>query len=337
MSNTLLAVAEQALTLAFFAKQANIPFELIAFSDRHPTHYSSWGADERTAEHNPESDAPDWYWQQDGTVTIDANGYERNNAICGTLQLFRFLHSGMNRSEFLMAAKTFYNTAVINTWNGNHLAGPSRYSLSGTPLDETIAAAHQILLDFRSKNNIQILNCAFITDGNGSSNAFHSATITNPWTNKQYGDRPNHKTEDGYRLGSTNLLLMSLKETTGCNLIGMYLNTSHSIENAHGWYSTQYDGGHYYGRSTPVSPRLTEDRALYRKENYCIANGHNSAGYDEAFIIKDSTRVDQTDCSELPEGGTVAHAKLRNDFVKSLKKKGMSRTFIRRFIDIIAR
>jgi len=45
----------------------------------------------------------------------------------------------------------------------------SSIGLGGTPLDETVWAANNIVLNFRKQNNVEIMNTIFLSDGQGSS------------------------------------------------------------------------------------------------------------------------------------------------------------------------
>ena len=333
MSDVIEPVMKQALTLAMFAQQANIPFEVFAFSDKTYDH-RPWDAPEDTKIE---------YWKQGQCVDaenfknsegdIDWDAYsESKMGKCAPVALLRFLHSGMNRRDFQAAAETFYLSAISNTWgrNGVEISPPSRLGLNGTPLDECIIAAHEIVGNFRRINNLQVVNCAILTDGCGHSAGLQGIALENPYTGIVYGDRPEHRRNDGYRdcrYDSTTLLLMSLKETTGCNLIGMYLHSGKNPTNCWGWMKERS-----YGMEDPAE---VEAKKMFKNENFCIADGENARSYDEAYIIAAGTKVEQE--MELPEASAVSHVKLRNTFVKNLKRKGMSRTLIRRFVEMIAR
>ena len=329
MSDVIEPVMKQALTLAMFAHQANIPFEVMAFSDR------GTGTDPNTVWNQdklPENPSEDPSFQ-DENGEFDYTKYSALKQGKGNFfQLFRFLHGGMNRRDFKKAAEIFYLSGIGNTYyrppiNGKmqtYIGRPTELQLHGTPLDECIIAAHDVVLKFQRSNNIQIVNCAILTDGQGCSPGFSSCSIRNPYTGNVYGDRPEHR-HNGARIESTDLLLMSLKETTGCNLIGMYLHGGKSPYNAYGWMEDVL----YHSQDQQIK----DTKKLWRDENFCIANGRCAEKYDEAYIIAASVTVDQN--TELESN--ASHAKLRNSFVKNLKKKGMSRTLIRRFVEMIAR
>jgi hypothetical protein len=333
MSDVIEPVMKQALTLAMFAQQANIPFEVYAFSDRTYTERRWGGAGNAWMDDDPNKK----YWNQpdissaaftdeDGNTDWDALG-EARLGTCGSMTLLRFLHSGMNRRDFQSAAELFYASAIGNTYGreGREINPPTRLQLNGTPLDECIIAAHKVVMDFRRKNGLQVVNCAILTDGCGHSQGLQGIALQNPYTGRVYGDRPEHRNDRG-RLDSTSLLLISLKETTGCNLIGMYLHSGKNPLNCWGWMSES-------GYSYTTSPEHEAAKKMFKNENFCIADGESARHYDEAYVIAASTDVEQ----DLDLPSAASHVKLRNSFVKGLKKKGMSRTLIRRFVEMIAR
>jgi hypothetical protein len=336
MGDVIEPVMKQALTLAMFAQQANIPFEVFAFSDR--PYCRSWEEGEQS------KDLPENYWNQESTPTYSSPEVQDENNDCdweklnrmrlgraATVRLFRFLHSGMNRRDFQSAAEIFYLSAIGNCYGreGVTCCPPSMLQLNGTPLDDTILAAHEVVMNFRRRNNLQVVNCAILTDGCGASHGFQDCSLRNPYTGIVYGDRPEHR-QGQNRMGSTNLLLRSLRETTGCNLIGMYLHSGKNPHNCWGWVKDEYNS-YAYGESENTK----KQKKTWKDENFCIADGDSASQYDEAYIISAGTKVEQE--MELPEASQVSHVKLRNTFVKNLKRKGMSRTLIRRFVEMIAR
>jgi hypothetical protein len=325
MSHVLMDVVKQAITLSMFAQQAGIPFEVYAFTDRAGFDYEEW-AEMRDSEHPGCKNS--WYWNQ----PEDDDHTQNNKAKMYSLRLMKFLSSDMNRRDFQRAAELFFCCGHSNSdgswlWDDRQLTCPGPQQLHGTPLDECIVAAHEVVMNFRRKNNLQIVNCAILSDGCGASCALRTGAIKNPYTGQIYGDRPEDRILRGnwgdQRMESTQLLLKSLKDTTGCNLIGMFLHGG-SNPQVWGWfeYDVEPDGGKVA-------------RKMYKNENFCIANGVQAVGYDEAYVMRANTRIEQE--IELPNAQDVTHTKLRNTFVNNLKKKGMSRTLIRRFVEMIAR
>jgi len=336
---------KQAIILAMFAKQAGIPFEVYAFSDRRlSTANMTWLQEKEVRETGGLEWESDWQFRNNDVLDQEdpPEGFHRET-ICSNLTLFKFLHSDMNRRDFQLACEIFYCSGVAEGGGGavpnapSLIYTPKALSLCGTPLDETIVAAHTVVMNFRRKYNVQIMNTAFLTDGSGASNGFRSKSIINPWTKQQYGDRPEDREERGgysggaHRVESTTLLLKSLKDTTGTNLIGMHLHTGRSANSAYGWWG---DIGRHWRDPMPSIERSMSK--MYSEENFVVATGTFAQAYDEAYIIN-ALVSPEDDVSVLPNASEVTHTKLRNEFVKGLKKKGMSRVLVRRFIEVIAR
>ena len=47
-------------------------------------------------------------------------------------------------------------------------------SLSGTPLNDTLIALHQLIPDFKSKNKVEKVQCVILTDGESNHLTYHS-------------------------------------------------------------------------------------------------------------------------------------------------------------------
>ena len=311
MCNNLLPTVRQAITLAMFCRRTGLPFELYAFSDR-----LTWdpGTGDAT---NPET------WSQENYnigKTTDGAPWKTSNL--NELQMLNFLSAKMNTREFTEACRVLYSVAMCegncqesrahDTWTASELG------LGGTPLDESLVALHTMLPAFQRKHNVQVLNAVILTDGDGR-NTFDNAIIINPITKRSYGSHP---TETGLR--STYLLLKSLKETTGCNLIGMYLSTSNKCINVSAGWFDRWEATHEEIKSV---------QKQWKQSNYYVATGKYADFFDEAYVINANTNP-ETEIN-LPDSATQAN--LRNAFVKGMKSRGMSRNLSNRFIEVVAR
>jgi len=309
MSDNLLATVRQAITLAMFCRRTGLPFELYAFSDRLAWDAHSTG----DATQNPETWSKDNYTT--GTTKDDRTW---KTSTLNDLKMLNFLSAKMNTREFTEACRVLYSVALCEasrayaTWTSPELA------LGGTPLDESIIALHTMLPAFQRKHNVQVLNAVILTDGDGR-NTFDNAIIVNPITKRSYGSHP---TENG--LKSTYLLLKSLKETTGCNLIGMYLSTANKCTNV---------GAAWFDRWDASDEEMKSVQKQWKQANYYVATGKYADFFDEAYIINANTNP-ETEIN-LPDSATQAH--LRNAFVKGMKSRGMSRNLSNRFIEVVAR
>ena len=174
---------------------------------------------------------------------------------------------------------------------------------------------------------MQVLNCVILTDGDGCTSL--GPTIYNPIIRRNFGDHPTHKPAQ-MSASSTTSLLLSLKETTGCNLIGMYLFAGKQLHNCYGWSDPRWSSR--WDRIADLGPDAKDAQKAWTKENFAIANGPKAFAYDEAYII--NAMVDIED--EIEIDADASHAKMRNAFVKGMAKRSMSRTLTNRLVDRIA-
>ena len=219
-----------------------------------------------------------------------------------------------------------YDSDVAAKFGGNFAYIHRSLELGGTPLDEGIICLHKILPAFRRRHGVQVLNCVILTDGDGCTNL--QSTIYNPTIRRNFGDHPSHKPAQD-RPTSTTSLLLSLKETTGCNLIGMYLYAGKHLHNCHGWYA---HGGGYWDKYADLPQKDKDAQKAWSKENFAIANGHKSFAYDEAYIINAMVNIED----DIEIDADASHAKMRNAFVKGMAQRSMSRTLTNRLVDRIA-
>ena len=332
MQQNLESTVKQAITLAMFCRKANIPFELYAFSDRTcmVNTQCKWDDD-----YDRSKDVP--YW---GDIDVfpaqDPSdcGYEQRMT---DLHMINFLSSSSNQREFVNSCRILYSVAIGEMFGGgpNRDWNPGRHGsargleLGGTPLDEALTALHWILPEFRRRTNCQVLNTVILTDGDGNGSMYHGNVIRNPISRVEYGVHPTER-QTGYDStrpeDSVLLLLKSLKDSTGTNLIGMYLSTSKNPVKrgvSHNWID-------YYNTSENT---LNDLDKCYKKNRYFVAQGRYTKFFDEAYVMDANIEPEQE--VNLPDSAT--HTQLRSAFVKGMKSRGMSRNLMNRFIEVVAR
>ena len=62
---------------------------------------------------------------------------------------------------------------------------PLGMNLSGTPLNETLVALHQILPKFKTENKLQKVQCVILTDGEAQPLRFHKE-VQRQWEDEPY-------------------------------------------------------------------------------------------------------------------------------------------------------
>jgi len=320
MQNNLMATVKQAITLAMFCRRANIPFDLFAFTDRVQITNSDDNGNYAPIERS------DYYPDHtNGDYNIE-NGSDFTH-----FHMLNFLTSKCNNRDFIQACRVLYSIAYTEanaySYNNQYNTFTDRsLSLGGTPLEEAILFLHTELPLFRKRHNVQVLNTVILTDGESCG---LNAVIHNPITRRTYGYRPG-ETDTNYRnnpLPQSFLLLKSLKEQTGTNLIGMYLTMARSPTArgiGHNWLDT-------YQTDAAILASLAKD---WKNNRFFVAPGRYSQVFDEAYVIDANLEPDSE--LNLPDSANATRTQLRNAFVKGMKSRSMSRLLTNRFIEAIA-
>ena len=277
---------QQVIQLVLFCKKVNIPFECYAFTSAMPCEFEGKG------------EIPDEYWK---------NTHYR-------FSLLNIFSSRMNKRELDAALPQCYALARSQSFHNNQPSVDREFSLGGTPLNEAILAAIDIVPSFKKNNNVQIVNTVFLTDG--SSNGMH---VPYNGTLKIKGDRIGVQVN---QQNATNLLTKMLKDRTGSNVVNFFLAN---------WSPTKFSrGAYYYFRD---EDKMLAGLETWKSDNYAISS-NDSQGWDEQYLIR-TVKVDNTDAMDnVQDSDTMT--KKKNAFLKSMKGRNTSRVVLNRFIDLIA-
>ena len=324
MNEVLEPTVKQAILLCMFCQKIGVPFELYAFSSHSKDTNGGWFPS--YCYEDPESSTiPKDYWTVEGEDDAP-NPFQMLNFLSSNRKKKDVIEDMANLFFLAEAMKGRWDTPVDGGWGeGGACQIHDALDLGGTPLDEGLISLHGILPEFRRRTGVQVLNAVILTDGDGCSNV--SDVIYNPILRRNYGDHPDHRIESR-RADSTQSLLLSLKDTTGCNLIGMYLYSGRNVMNCYGWYNSTSEHYPYAEKSQ----KDKDDTKIWKNENFVVANGEKSFAYDEAYIIAATTKIE--DEIEIPDD--ASHAKMRNAFVKGMAQRSMSRVLSNRLVDRIA-
>ena len=140
---------DQLMLLAMFCKKVNIPFDVFAFT-------SAW-TKERAGDFT-ESGYYKFDDQSKGDVAVN-DDFKLMHLISSTVSTAKFNTS-------MMYLRWLRNGLGYRTWSNDVISGNLR--LGGTPLNEAIVSAFEIVPMFQKKNKVQIVNTIFLTDGQGS-------------------------------------------------------------------------------------------------------------------------------------------------------------------------
>lgn len=191
--------------------------------------------------------------------------------------------------------------------------------LLSTPLNQAILCFDKIVNDFQSKHKVQVMNTIIITDGHSDSWQVTTSydyrnrkqvvyIFQDPLTKKTYYNNTNG------RYYQTEIALKVLKERTGSNVIGFFLNSGKLQKLS---YMMQF--------SDAQKVKYSNDKFL----------GITNAGYDEYYIINIS-KLGIAD-EELDVSTNMTKNKIFKNFVKFSNKKSVNRIMLSKFVDRIAK
>jgi hypothetical protein len=314
MSRVMLDTVKQLFNLIWFCKKVNIPFEVYAFTNDYPI----FKYDENNKPIMPEP----LYKKKDGLIQVQEY-----------FSLLNMLTSGINGKTLEDQMLNIYR--IARSFSDQHYSRyvvPVGWSLSGTPLNETLIALHEILPTFQKDNKLQKVQCVILTDGEASPlkyhKEFHRRNEDGPYlgtnsigANSFLRDR---KTGNTYSLdcewyGFTDVLLRNLRDRfPSVNFIGMRILESRDansfIRRYTGYIGTDYD-------------KITS--SWKKEKTFSI----KSSGYHTYFGLSATALANDAEF-EVAEDATKSQ--IKTAFVKSLKSKKMNKKVLGEFVELVA-
>ena len=284
MTSCLDKTMKQLFSLTMFCKRMQIPFEVYIFRDL-----------------------------RGGERSFDQFSKKHGELGLSGLKLRNILSSRMNTTEL--------NEMYKHLWINANGAAYSCDGMGGTPLNDAIIAAEEVIRRFRKKTKVQIVNTIFLTDGesnglytihgNRDGHALIGADKRTQVIIRDNVSKKEYKVKSHY--DNTNILLRVLKDRTGSNLIGFFLHNS---------------GINYLARRY----EMQVDTKSWKDNNFIAVN---SDGYDEYYIINAIGMNIQKE--ELKADSTMSKRKLATAFSNFSKKKAVNRVLLQRFVENISK
>jgi len=336
MSRNMKGTIEQMMILVMFCKRVNIPFEVYAFSDSY-TRYD----DERK----------DW---------VDVNGYIRSksSSVYGEVAVSRF--NLLNLFSSKMRAKEIHNAMIYMTATANHYSNAYRYysdtlhyeipekmHLGGTPLNSTLYVTFEIMRKFQAKNQVDVINSIFLTDGDShSGNSFwtgedgrqkhfdvreQNVVLRDPVSKKSHQIENTHNYRQGCSL--TEALVRFQREVFDINIVNFFLidrmkkwDMQKTLEKINQSNKKRDDIAFSYEE---VSIAMKQ----WRKDKYMIAP--EMMGFNEQYLVQGGKALEVEEATlEVSEDATVAQ--MAKAFKKFSTGKLERRKLLSRFIDMVA-
>ena len=342
---------KQTMNLIWFCKRVNIPFEVYAFSNQ-------YGKKSETTNRNLLAQIP-----------------KQNDMVVNDCTLLNMVSSRANKNEF--------NESMINLWaisnyyseRGNYggirhdedyiypIYIPTDFMLGGTPLNNAIVYAMDILPKYKKDNGIQKLHTVFLTDG-----ASHNLTGKYEWGTawssegdveefRQVGMSRNYendviivdpinrkkvkcpaKKDSEYSKAyyystyhnQTEILLSFLKaRVQGMNIVNFFI----AGRNKKGTVS-KHDIEHIFGlNSWDDEIQIKKIQKDILKNNVAVCT---SQGWDEMYVLPGGQKLDVSndDMSEVQPG--AKKSELKKAFSKMSSGRKNSRPVLNKFIGMIA-
>ena len=314
MGDVMLDTVKQLFNLVWFCKKVSIPFEVYAFT----------------------SDYPLVSYDEEGGATIRELAYTKKDGLVQVgewFSLMNMLTSKTNSKTLEEQMKNLFRLANAFRWNSFVRYNiPYGLSLSGTPLNETLIALHQILPKFQKENKLQKVQCVVLTDGEAAMCKYHRELqrkfesepfmgTSNIYPNSYLRDR---KTGMTYSLDCewyefTDVLLRNLRDNfKDINFIGIRVLESRDA----GSFIRRYCG--YFG------PENEKTMSTWKKER---AFSIKSSGYTTYFGIS-ANALSQDSEFEVKEDATKTQ--IKSAFAKSLKSKKMNKKILGEFVELVA-
>lgn len=316
MCDNMTGTVKQLINLISFCKKVNIPFQVFAFSDHGV--YEPRKAYRKTV-----------------------RDYEI--AISQRFRLIELFNSKVKNSEFdnqlfkLWALMKCIEARSVNMPYGN-------YSLSGTPLNDTILAAIYVFNKFKRETKVDKVNTVFLTDG--ESNGLAYCTTKKHVDGEKYISRTpinydsqynvicikdpssgyvdlNINDSHDYRtcgMNVTTALIKYYKWMTGSNIIGFRLSESYNIKYI---IRAAVDGG---------TDNYDHYKKMWRSDKCFVIN---NLGYDELYVLPGSGDFNGAE-AVINASNTDSKSKIRTQFKKYVKTKMFNKIILSKFVNQIA-
>ena len=323
MHRNIKGTVEQMMTLVMFCKRVNIPFEVFLFTDRYYSESRDTGETYSR-----------WTHKEIRYGDLVINGFHLLNMFSSRMRAAE-LHS----AYINMTAIAGSYERKWNYYGGGYHSIPDKYDLGGTPLNNSLFAMNDFIPYFKTKNNVQIVNMVYLTDGeSGGSNTYWTPGRTEKDDGRSRetshfgryyssgGKRPKtfirdletkkeYLFDDG-RGRMTALLVEILRDKHNINIVNFFL-----IERLKRWDFTRWT-------NDPESSMKE-----FRKEKSVVYR--DVEGWSSLYIMKGGRDL-QTEEKILEIGEDATRGQIRRAFSKFSKGRLENKKLLSQFVDMVA-
>jgi hypothetical protein len=294
---------KQLINLVLFCKKVNIPYEVYTFvEDVHDRNYNSV--------------------------------YKKGDLNLRPFGICNILSSRMSASEFTYAGGAL---VAMSGAGQRKYRTPYWMTMAGTPLNEAIITAMEIVPAFQKKYKLQIVNTVFLTDGEGGMlNSVFGENDQDSGYYNRYNDKgkkqnlvfrdpvTKHQEFTGAdasnRMEQTNALIRLLKKRTNSNIIGFYVMATKEFNR---------------GPGTMLFPDYIERMKLkeeFRKDKFLVVK---NTGFDEYYLLR-SNGLDTEEDATFEVKDNATKRGILSAFSKYAGNRINNRVILNRFIKLIA-
>lgn len=303
------ATIKQLFNLMWFCKKVNIPFEVYAF----------------TSHRHGRGDSSNYANAKVGDILVTP------------FSLLNIFSSRMKVKEFTDMASYILRFASSKS----HEYMPTLLHLSGTPLNECVTGAFEIVQEFKERTKAEVVNTVFLTDGEGhrvygyltdkSNNRIYALDGWNHTDFKSYRNRIVFRDTEtkasaevecdvfSEEQAQTIALLKLLKARVGGNVIGFYIANSRDVRSCLSSYLRASTG--------EIDKHVTN----LRKNKFTYIE---NSGYDEYYLLRaeglDTDDEAGIDVKKMTTRGLVTA------FSKYTTNRVANRLVLNRFINLIS-
>jgi uncharacterized protein with von Willebrand factor type A (vWA) domain len=305
MNEHLEQTIEQMINLVLFCRKVQIPFQVLAFTDKLPV-----------------NEVQDLLVQQD-KKQIHKNDKNKLDATKSNMHLLELYNHKMSLSE-----TNQMHTALMK----NYVM--TKYSLNSTPLNQAMAYLREYLPKFKAKNNVEKITVVTLTDGD--SNDVHytdfktkSYSIEKVIQHKHFivseHTKKNYQFNTVKSCSLTNCLAQIITDEQGVTMIGFHV-TGTSMYNMR-------DSIQSHIELNPVAVQRVADhlRPSMRKESFAALV---TPGFSKFFLIAKKKEVENQNFSSLD--GNASASSLAKQMTKIMNTNKTSRVLLNNMIDFIA-
>jgi len=312
MSEVMLDTVKQLFNLVWFCKKVGIPFDVYAFTNEYPI--VSKDENDKPVLREPS------YQKKDGLMQVGE-----------WFSLMNVLTHKTNSKTLDQQMKHIFRLAWYFSRYSIYQI-PIGMGLSGTPLNESMIALHQIIPQFKKENKLQKVQCVVLTDGEGCSLKYHREIHRN-WENEPFLGTASigkhcflrdRKIGSTYNLGDnwsdmTYILLENLKDRfVDTNFIGIRVLQSRDA----GSFISQNVGWDNFWLREKIKMQFKKEKAFALK----------TTGYHTYFGLSASALANE---SQFDVDEDASKAQIKKSFMKSLQNKKMNKKILNEFVDLV--